>query len=266
MKKKDELITVNEAADILDCSTTTIHTKIKKGIFHSEKQGITKVYRQEILEYKADVEQQDRNIPFGDIILEFNESCKILDTFNASNTIGNPMKYVTDTKYLVTNKGRIINCVTNNVLTQKLNTKGYYHVGVRICKTTVTAMVHKLVALMWCPNGKYKGEIHHINGVRTDNNADNLIWMTPKEHGEAHRLMNSGKKKEYKKFISAIRKDNKWKEKIRVIPHLDYEQNENYFYYMYISETAYNKYKDKKSWDEVPLSEIKAEYAVFKYE
>lgn len=46
---------------------------------------------------------------------------------------------------------------------------------------------HRLLALAFIPNPENKPCVDHINGVRDDNNLDNLRWLTQRENLNAFR-------------------------------------------------------------------------------
>lgn len=54
----------------------------------------------------------------------------------------------------------------------------YLHVHIR----DKAFSVHRLVGLAWIPNPENKPQINHKNGVRSDNRASNLEWMTNLEN------------------------------------------------------------------------------------
>ena len=110
---------------------------------------------------------------------------------------------------------------------------------------------HDLVNLVWNDNAKFKPHVHHINGIKTDNRACNLISLFEDEHRHAHHLMADIEKatskeekavarKAYRNFIKKMRADNKelYKEDLRVIDDLDFPGES----YMFVTEKSWQKY------------------------
>ena len=62
------------------------------------------------------------------------------------------------------------------------NRKGY--LNVRLCKDSRTKdfQIHRLVAIAFIPNPENKPQIDHINADKTNNNVNNLRWVTCKEN------------------------------------------------------------------------------------
>ena len=54
-------------------------------------------------------------------------------------------------------------------------------------------LVHRMVALCWLDKPESCNVVHHINGNRADNRADNLEWVTPKIHMAERHLGCRGK-------------------------------------------------------------------------
>ena len=53
-------------------------------------------------------------------------------------------------------------------------------------------LAHRMVATCWCERPEAARHVHHINHDKSDNRAENLEWVAPKEHfGDRHP--NTGK-------------------------------------------------------------------------
>ena len=102
--------------------------------------------------------------------------------------------------YIVSNYGRVKSLDrTLPVLNQKnrffagriikpiKTPKGYYHVMLCVNGRNKRFYVHRLVAMAFIPNPENKPEVNHRDGVRTNNNSENLEWCTAFENSlDAH--------------------------------------------------------------------------------
>jgi hypothetical protein len=59
---------------------------------------------------------------------------------------------------------------------------GYLQVMLQADRQRWYPTVHRLVAETFLPNEDLTLEVHHINGVKTDNRLENLKWVTKKEN------------------------------------------------------------------------------------
>ena len=84
--------------------------------------------------------------------------------------------------YEVSNHGNVRS--KTGVLKPYAAYKGYLYIDLYngSKKSRKKFSVHRLVALVWVPNPDNKPEIDHINGINTDNRAENLRWVTRSEN------------------------------------------------------------------------------------
>jgi len=68
--------------------------------------------------------------------------------------------------------------VRGRVRKQPLNKDGYLQVKHADCGVQKTVLVHRLIAMTFCPGYKPELQVNHLNGVKTDNRASNLEWVT----------------------------------------------------------------------------------------
>lgn len=98
--------------------------------------------------------------------------------------------------YSVSDHGRIMGMPRKNhyghVLATRVNCHGYEVAC--LCKNNIkkTFSVHRLVASVFCENPHGKPEINHKDGVKTNNVATNLEWVTKSEN-ERHAYRVLGK-------------------------------------------------------------------------
>lgn len=83
--------------------------------------------------------------------------------------------------YAVSACGKFLKVGTLRPYEPKKRLDGYLSVGRQ-------KLAHRMVAACWLSKPVHATHVHHRNGDKTDNRAENLEWVTPKEHfGDRHK-------------------------------------------------------------------------------
>lgn len=86
-----------------------------------------------------------------------------------------------DGRYIVSRNGSVRNR-SGKPVRLELSQRGYYRVYLSKNGVVQRFRVHRLVASAFIPNPNNLPQVDHINGVKTDNRAENLRWVTNKQN------------------------------------------------------------------------------------
>ena len=81
--------------------------------------------------------------------------------------------------YEVSSKGKVRSLKTGRILKPFYDTSGYAMVNLTSANNDRTKkLVHRLVALSFIPNLKNLSDVNHKDEIKTNNNLDNLEWIS----------------------------------------------------------------------------------------
>ena len=86
------------------------------------------------------------------------------------------------TRYEVSNLGRVRNARTGLVLRPRKSAHGYRKVSLCYQGKPKECYIHILVATAFVEGWREGLQVNHKNGVKTDNRAENLEWVTASEN------------------------------------------------------------------------------------
>ena len=93
-------------------------------------------------------------------------------------------------EYMIGECGTVFSKRFNRDLKPSIGTHGYYVINLHKNKKKKLHLVHRLVALSFIEQQIDKKEVDHINRIKTDNNINNLRWVTHSQNN-TNRNMNS---------------------------------------------------------------------------
>jgi len=110
------------------------------------------------------------------------EIWKDIPGFEGSYQVSNHGRVKSLARKIMYKDGRIWNKKDNIILKQSINNKGYLFVNLSKKAIFHVLRVHKLVLNAFVPNPENKPQCNHKDGIKINNYATNLEWVTNSEN------------------------------------------------------------------------------------
>ncbi len=108
------------------------------------------------------------------------ETWKIIDGFNNVYYVSNMGNVKSIDHYYNSIRGKRLK--KGRIIKPQKDKKGYIRVSLSMDCVKFTTGIHRLVAKSFIPNPNNKSYVNHINGIKSDNRAENLEWCTNSEN------------------------------------------------------------------------------------
>ena len=95
----------------------------------------------------------------------------------------------TEGKYLISSCGRCKSYVGYEAIILQPTTtpKGYYRLQIKQEGQVINKFIHRLVAAAFLPTpAQIDYVLHHIDNQKTNNNKNNLVWLSVQQHNKIH--------------------------------------------------------------------------------
>ena len=97
--------------------------------------------------------------------------------------------------YMISDTGLVTNRFSTELQKTKRHKRGYVLAHIVENGEKKWTLVHRLVAMLFVPNPDHKPQVNHIDGDKTNNNVNNLEWVTNvenRQHAVEHNLIARG--------------------------------------------------------------------------
>ena len=117
--------------------------------------------------------------------------------------------------YLCSTTGKVKSLKTNKILKDSTSSRGYIEYCFSENGVRHVVFGHQLVAKTFIQNPENKKQINHKDGDKTNNNVNNLEWVTCSENQiHAHRILKTGAGGRNKRKILCIENHKTYKSSI----------------------------------------------------